>query len=142
MFQSLCFLAVFIMPNASVLLVGQTDAVSPLANQSQDAESANEMPEMLEQVAGLAGLTFILVMFTSAIMCGQWAINSGRNFWLWYLFGLFTGPLAGGCMLHRTAIDKVGDQAVNNPLGALLGIGIPAGGWFTWIYLLQRAFEN
>lgn len=81
-------------------------------------------------------MTFVLLMFTNAIQCGHWAIQTKRNFWAWYLAGLFTGPLAGGCMLHRTAVDASSEANPGGCLGALAGLLIPAAGWFIWFKIL------
>lgn len=93
--------------------------------------------QSIDDVYGFVALTFILLMFTNAIICGQWAINTNRNFWGWYLFGLFTGPLAGGCMLHRTARDKTGEDNPGGAWGAIAGISIPFAGWIVWVMILK-----
>ncbi len=82
-------------------------------------------------------LTFILLMFTNAVICGHWAINTGRNFWGWYLFGLFTGPLAGGCMLHHSAREQSGEMNPGGGWAAIAGIGIPLAGWLLWLVILK-----
>ena len=82
-------------------------------------------------------LTFILLMFTNAVICGQWALQTDRNFWGWYIFALFTGPFAGGCMLGRAGADKTAGKNPNGCLAAILGFGIPAAGWFIWIAILK-----
>ncbi len=81
---------------------------------------------------------FTLLMFTNAIQCGHWAIQTKRNFWGWYIAGLFTGPLAGGTMLYRTGID-LGHEPKSNLGGcvaALAGLLIPAAGWVIWMRFL------
>lgn len=88
-------------------------------------------------VSDFLALTFILLMFTNAVFVGRWALETDRNFWAWYIFGLFSGPLAGGFMLHRVAGDKAGGKSPSGCLAALLGFGIPAAGWFIWIAILK-----
>lgn len=82
-------------------------------------------------------LTFILLMFTNAVICGSWALQTDRSFWSWYIFALFTGPFAGGCMLARVAGDKAGGRSPSGCLAAILGFGIPAVGWLLWIAILK-----
>ncbi len=103
---------------------------------------ADERPEQTEALADTSVydfvvLTFILLMFTNAIFVGRWALETNRSFWAWYIFGLFTGPLAGGFMLHRVAGDRADGKNPSGCLAALLGIGIPAAGWFIWITVLK-----
>jgi len=91
----------------------------------------------IESVSDFLVLTFILLMFTNAVFVGRWALETDRNFWGWYIFALFTGPLAGGFMLHRAAGDKAGGKSPSGCLAALLGIGVPMAGWIVWIAILK-----
>ena len=111
---------------------GITDGPAQSAPPTTTVEATSDSTN---RIVGLLKLTFILVMFTNAVICGRWAIGTDRNFWGWYLFGLFTGPLAGGFMLHRCAADRDG-KAPAGPLAALLGLGIPVAGWIIWMGLL------
>ncbi len=126
----------------STVVEQTSDADEPANSDNSIAaedESDRETMELAESVKLLSGglkLTFILLMFTNAVICGRWAVETGRNFWAWYLFALFTGPLAGGCMLHGVATDKAGGQAPGGCLAALLGIGIPLAGWIVWLAIL------
>ena len=102
-------------------------------------DSDDEIDRLAEAVLPLSGglkLTFILLMFTNAVICGRWALETGRNFLGWYLFGLFTGPLAGGFLLHRIATDKAGGQAPSGCLAVIVGLGIPLAGWIVWLMIL------
>jgi len=93
--------------------------------------------DRVKDIADFLVLTFILVMFTNAVICGHWAISTNRNFWGWYLFGLFTGPLAGGFMLDRSARERSGGNIPGGAWGAVAGIGIPLAGWIIWMILLK-----
>ena len=99
-------------------------------------ETSATSPETARHLHEGIVLTFVLLMFTNAIQCGQWAIQTKRHFWAWYLAGLFTGPLAGGVMLQRTAVDTIGDANPGGCGGALAGLLIPAAGWFIWLAIL------
>lgn len=102
-----------------------------------DASHANQ--ESIKRAYELGGPAFIFVMFTNAIVCGQWASQTKRSSWGGYLAGLLTGPLAGGCMLFRTAVDESGDPNPGGCLGALTGLRIPAAGWFFWLAVLSES---
>lgn len=141
--------------NALLLVVIVLMHAACYAQESPDSQTASPIQQsegsLESSVENLAGadtvantsvedfliLTFILLMFTNAVICGSWALQTDRNFWGWYIFALFTGPFAGGCMLARVAGDKAGGKSPNGCLAAILGFGIPAGGWFIWIAILK-----
>ena len=135
----------FILCLHSICLSQESPDVQNKSNNSSTADTlvdADSRPEQKETIADtnvsdFVALTFVLLMFTNAIFVGRWALETDRNFWAWYIFGLFTGPLAGGFMLHRVAGDKAGGKNPSGCLAALLGIGIPAAGWFIWIAILK-----
>ncbi len=135
----------FILCLQSICLSQESPDVQNGSNNSNTAGmivDADAQPEQTETIADtrvydFVALTFILLMFTNAIFVGRWALETDRNFWAWYIFGLFTGPLAGGFMLHRVAGDKADGKNPSGCLAALLGIGIPAAGWFIWIAVLK-----
>ena len=120
---------------------------SPVADQSINgeavdlatlAQSRESQDKIVENLSDFLVLTFILLMFTNAVICGHWAITTNRNFWGWYLFGLFTGPLAGGFMLDRSARERTGGESQRvGCWGAVAGIGIPFAGWIIWLILLK-----
>lgn len=116
-------------PNDQKQSTGEVDQ----SGEKSDPVEADEKSD----VEGFVALTFILLMFTNAVICGHWAIQTDRNFWGWYIFGLFTGPLAGGFMLSRAAVDKADGKNPNGCLAAILGIGIPFAGWIVWVALLS-----
>ena len=129
----------------SVCLSHNSSGVQQPNNQERLTDLPSDSDENLSRadpienagVADFAVLTFILMMFTNAVICGQWALKTDRNFWGWYIFGLFTGPLAGGFMLHRSAGDKAGGENPSGCLAAILGLGIPLAGWIIWLALLK-----
>ena len=129
----------------SVCFAQDSSDVQETTVNAESATSVEDSGERLAQAATVANtsvsdfvaLTFILLMFTNAIIVGHWALQTDRNFWAWYIFGLFTGPLAGGFMLHRAAGDKAGGKNPSGCLAAILGFGIPAAGWFIWVAILK-----
>ena len=119
-----------------------SQTASPIQQSEGSLESSGENLSETDSIANTSVedfsiLTFILLMFTNAVVCGSWALQTDRNFWGWYIFALFTGPFAGGCMLARVAGDRTGGKSPNGCLAAVLGFGIPAAGWFIWIAILK-----
>jgi len=144
MLRKTLLLLVTVFMHAACYAQESTDsqATSVIEQSEGSLESSGENPAETEAIANTSVedfliLTFILLMFTNAVICGSWAIKTDRNFWGWYIFALFTGPFAGGCMLARVAGDKAGGKSPNGCLAAILGFGIPAAGWFIWIAILK-----
>lgn len=48
------------------------------------------------------------VAFLFAIFCAWWAINSGRNAWLWFFFALIAAPISGLILLYKTSQARTG----------------------------------
>jgi hypothetical protein len=47
-----------------------------------------------------------MIMFLFGAFCALWAQNTRRNAWLWFFFGLFTGPIAIFVLLWKNANDR------------------------------------
>ncbi len=137
LFVTLCLHSVCLSQEAPNVQAESNNSIT--AGVPEDSDTRVDQAETTgnTSVSDFLALTFILLMFTNAVFVGRWALETDRNFWAWYIFGLVAGPLAGGFMLHRVAGDKAGGKNPGGCLAALLGFGIPAAGGFIWITILK-----
>ena len=89
----LCVFAVCVSMRAQTA----SEAVSTLASRVSSLEShVNQLPNAL------------LVSFLFGAFCALWAMNSGRNSWLWFFLGLFFSVITVLVLLLKNSRDRDG----------------------------------